>query len=185
MFVSVGKSDLDSISAVRKRQKAVFISQLGVRELTGRNDGKQINAYRSSVAEWLNHMNPLPPWCAACTHWTYLHAGLRTKIKSARARDYFSKSLKSYDPNLHPEKPPKFGDAAGYLFGNKQIRHIGTVWEWNPNPKVLYCRIYEGNTSGKNVTGVVVRDGDGVYIKIRAKSLVKRITPIQTLLKRK
>ncbi len=130
-------------------------------------------------------MKPLPPWCAACSHWTYLHAGLQTKIKSARARDYFSDKLKSYNPNLHPERPPKFGDAVGYYFGNNQIRHIGIVYEWNPNPKILTCRIYEGNTSGKSVTGVVVREGDGVYIKIRAKSLVKRITPIKNLLKHK
>lgn len=182
LFVSVGQSHLDSLKAVRKHQKAVFLSQLFVRELTGHNDGKQINAYRSSVAEWLNKMRPLPPWCAAFSYWSYKEAGIPTKVKSARARDYFKISYKSYDPNLHPERPPSFGDAAGYFFGNNQIRHIGIIYDWNPNPNIKTCTVLEGNTSGNSVTGVVVREGDGVYLKIRQKNLVKRVTPIKNLL---
>jgi hypothetical protein len=165
-------------------QKGVILSQLGVRETSGKNDGKQINAYRASVAVWLNKMKPLPPWCASFVNWIYQKSDLKTKVKSARARDYFGTQFGSYDPNISIGRVPQFGDAAGYYFGNKVIRHIGIVYEWNPDPKVVMCRIYEGNTSGKSLTGVVCREGDGVYLKWRNKTLVKRITPIHKLLRK-
>ena len=160
-----------------------MLSQLGVREISGKNDGKQINDYRASVAIWLNHIKPLPPWCASFVFWIFHKSNLKTKVKSARAREYFSKQLGSYNPNIRTDKPPQFMDAVGYYFGNKQIRHIGLVYEWNPDPRVKMCRILEGNTSSKSVTGVVVREGDGVYLKWRPKSLIAKCTPIQNLLK--
>lgn len=179
-YVGFGQSDIDSTRKIRKIQKQLIEAQLGVRELTGNNDGRAIDLYRNSVAPWLNKMKPKPPWCACFYHFLYWSIDINIK-KSARARDYFSTKLGSYNPLLHPERPPKFGWPVGYRFKNNSIRHIGYVYEWNPDPKVLMCRILEGNTSNKGVMGIVVRDGDGVFIKTRAKSAIAVCTPINNL----
>jgi hypothetical protein len=161
-------------------QGQLIKAQLGVRELSGNNDGRAIDLYRASVAKWLNTIKPKPAWCACFYHFLFWAIDINVK-KSARARDYFSKKLGSYNPSLHPERPPKFGWAVGYRFKNNQIRHIGYVYEWNPDPNVPMCRILEGNTSNKGVMGIVVRDGDGVYIKTRAKTSIAMCTPINNL----
>ena len=161
-----------------------MLSQRGVREKSGKNDGKEINNYRASVAVWLNELKPLPAWCAAFSYWIFHTSKLNLKVKSARARDYFSKDLGSYNPNVRTDKPPQLLDAVGYYFGKNQIRHIGLVYEWNPDPRIKTCLILEGNTSSKSVTGVINRDGDGVYLKIRQKTSIAICTPVKNLLKK-
>ncbi|WP_184134519.1 hypothetical protein [Arcicella rosea] len=178
---SFGQSNLDSTRKIRAIQKKVILAQLNVREETGHNDGYQIDLYRASVAKWLNAMKPKPAWCACFYYFLFYSIDVKLTIRSARAREYFSDKLGSYNPNLRIERPPEFGWPVGYKFGkNAEIRHIGSVYEWNPDPKITMCRILEGNTSSAGVTGVD-RDGDGVYIKWRPKSAIYRCTPLNRL----
>ena len=178
-----GQSYLDSLRKTREIQLKLIRAQLNVREKTGHNDGYQIDLYRASVAKWLNAMKPKPAWCACFYHYLHVATNLKLKVRSARAREYFSTSLGSYDPNIRQDKPPSFGDAVGYKFGTRaDIRHIGYVYEWSPDPNQTMCRILEGNTSSSGVTGVVVREGDGVYIKWRPKTSIYRCTSIKNLL---
>lgn len=176
-----GKPNLVALQAPHRLQRKLILAQLGIKEKTGHNDGERIDEYRASVAQWLNLMQPKPAWCACFYYYLFFAIHSPLKVKSARARDYFSATLGSYQPLLHPERVPAFGDAVGYVFGkHRQIAHIGFVYEWNPDPKVSMCRILEGNTSSARALGVV-REGDGVYIKWRPKSFIYRLTPRKNL----
>ena len=60
---------------VVKQSKQIALSQLGVEELTGRNDGLQVNEYQKSVG-----IPSGSPWCCAFEYWCYDSASMELAL---------------------------------------------------------------------------------------------------------
>ena len=131
---------LDRAQAIVK----IAESQIGVRELTGRNDGVAVKQYLNSVG-----LDEGFAWCAAFVSWVHDQAGV-TGAKSA-----WSPSWLPRDRLVKNAKP---GDVFGIYFSSKKrIAHVGII----EVPGATTITI-EGNT---NEAGS--REGDGVYRKRR------------------
>jgi hypothetical protein len=138
-----------------------YLSQVGVREATGKNDGKAVESYLKSVG--LGKGNA---WCAAFVHWCYRACGVET-IKSAWSPSWFPSSKVIYS-QAKTKELPKSGDVFGIYFADrKRIAHVGFVHEWGQNS---YCITVEGNTNDYGS-----REGDGVYMKRRLKRQIYQV----------
>ena len=130
---------------VRKKILVIAISQIGVREASGNNDGVKVEAFL--------RVTNLPrgnPWCAAFVSWVFKQVG-------------FVKPRTAWSPALFPlarlTLTPKPADVLGiYSLKLKRIAHCGLV-ERRQNNWIISI---EGNT---NTNGS--REGDGVYRKWR------------------
>lgn len=125
-------------------------SQIGVREATGHNDGRQVEAYLRYTG--LKKGNP---WCAAFVSWVFGQAGYRQPVTA-------------WSPALFPAGRRTTDIKPATLFGVyfpalKRIAHCGLVAQKDGH----WFISIEGNT---NVDGS--REGDGVY---RKRRLVKSI----------
>jgi hypothetical protein len=162
----------------------IALSQVGVKEVGGNNNGPQVRKYQSSTnlkpASW--------PWCAAFTSWVVREwlkdpensewLGLKVmtpdkwRPKTAAAFGYISwaKERPATTKVLSKKAKPHVGDFAVFDFS-----HIGVV------TKVLSdgrFQCVEGNTNGKGTRDS--KSGDGVWLKTRSPSLVRsfvRINP--------
>ncbi|MFZ0615429.1 MAG: CHAP domain-containing protein [Chthoniobacterales bacterium] len=154
-------------------------SQVGVRE-SGTNSGGSIRKYQEATS-----LDPGAwPWCAAFVDWciaewlkddeviAWLGLKVRTpeawRPKTALAYGFlgWAKDRPNTTEVLMPSAKAQAGDIVMYTFS-----HVGIVL--SDNGKTL--QTVEGNTNGEGS-----REGDGVYFKTRAKSLVRRyvrITP--------
>lgn len=126
-------------------------SQLGVREATGNNDGKQVEQYLNYTGNKKGE-----PWCASFVSWVFGQVGL----KQPRT---------AWSPALFPKE--HLIDAAipaavfGIYFTDKErIAHVGIVEKQTEN----WVYTIEGNT---NLAGS--REGDGVYRKLRHKKSIR------------
>ena len=54
-----------------------YTSQIGVREATGRNDGKQVELYLKSVGLGKGYA-----WCSAFVRWCFDKCGIKTSINA-------------------------------------------------------------------------------------------------------
>jgi hypothetical protein len=139
----------DSRLAVQK----VYASQVGVRELTGNNDGKQVETYLRYV-----HLGKGNPWCAAFVCWTLDQAHVANP-RSGYCPDLFSAKRRVWRRDAKANGVPVTSDVFGLYFPEKgRIAHVGFVDHWT-NTVVTTT---EGNT---NEAGS--REGDGVYHKKR------------------
>lgn len=119
--------------------------EVGVRELTGNNDGVRIKIYLAAVDIKSN-----APWCAAFVSWVYQVNGY-TQPHSAWSPDLF--------PRARLTAKPLPGDVMGIYFpALKRIAHVGLII----GQKNDWIISIEGNT---NISGS--RNGDGVYRKMR------------------
>ena len=128
-------------------------NELGVRELTGRNDGPRVEEYLSVVK-----LKKGEPWCAAFVSWVYQKAG-------------FPKPRTGWSPALFPAcrlaRSALPGDLIGIYFPElKRIAHVGIVMQ--QKGKWIYTT--EGNTT---VQGA--REGQGVFRKVRHISTIHSI----------
>ena len=126
-------------------------SQLGVREATGKNDGKEVEAYLGYTGNKKGE-----PWCASFVSWVYGKGG-------------FIQPRTAWSPSLFPLSRqtlnPKSADIFGIYFANlKRIAHCGLIANINGN----WINTIEGNT---NLAGS--REGDGVYRKLRHRLQIK------------
>ncbi|MCX2483748.1 peptidoglycan-binding protein [Pedobacter sp. MR2016-24] len=129
-------------------------NEIGVREATGRNDGKRVIQFLAAV----NLKSP-EPWCAAFVSWVFLHEGF-PEPKSGWSPDLFPKS------RLARSALP--GNVLGIYFADKKrIAHVGLITEVNGS----WITSVEGNT---NVSGS--REGDGVYRKLRHIRTIYRMS---------
>ena len=141
-----------------------YRSQIGVRELTGRNDGQQVEIFLASCK--LAKGNP---WCAAFVTWTFKTAGVKTVV-SGYSPAWFPTSNTIYTRGSTKNKTPQTADVFGIWFSSKnRIAHVGFIDEWQP-PNA-YCITVEGNT---NEAGS--REGDGVYRKRRLKTQIYKVS---------
>ena len=134
----------------RSRVLNIARAELGVRELTGKNDGKRI-------AEYLAYTGIKVPaaWCASYVSFCFWKAGY-TQPKTA------------WSPVLFPASrivaAPKPADVFGIYFADlNRIAHVGFVERLQGD----FIQTLEGNT---NVEGS--REGQGVYRRFRHKRTI-------------
>jgi hypothetical protein len=161
----------------------IALSQVGVKESGGNNNGAKIRKYQASTslkpASW--------PWCAAFTGWVVQEwlkdeenvewLGLKVmtpekwRPKTAAAFGYieWAKGRPATTKVLSPKAKPHVGDFVIFDFS-----HIGIVTKVGENN--FQC--VEGNTNGRGTRDST--SGDGVWLKTRTASLVRnyvRINP--------
>lgn len=141
---------------------AIYMSQLGVREATGHNDGKDVEKYLKSVG--------LPKgnaWCAAFVKWTLDRAGVKTSITGWSPTAHNKNNIVLFNGSL--KKDVQRGDVFTLYFPSlKRIGHTGFV------RKKFGMNSYETVEGNTNMAGS--REGDGVYVKYRPKSSIYSIT---------
>ena len=153
-FSAVGQND-----TVAK----VYRQELGVRELTGRNDGERVEMYLKSC-----NLAKGNPWCAAFITWTFKTAGVKAVV-SAWSPSWFPAQNTTYIRGQKGNKTPQTADVFGIYFSSKKrIAHVGFIDEWESGSYVITV---EGNT---NQAGS--REGDGVYRKRRLKSQIYKVS---------
>lgn len=155
----------------------IALSQVGVKEVGGNNNGPKIREYQSATnlkpASW--------PWCAAFTGWVIREwlkdyeaikwLGLKTmtpeawRPKTAAAFGYiaWSKDRPATTKVLSNRSKPQVGDFAVFDFS-----HIGVITKVLSNGS-FQC--VEGNTNGRGTRDS--ESGDGVWLKTRQPSLVR------------
>lgn len=148
----------------------IYIRELGVREKSGRNDGKRVEEYLKAVG-----LRKGEPWCAAFICWVFDQAGI-TNPHTGWAASLFpkdkviwrrSRMLKSGRELEKENHLPQTGDVFGIWFPDKKrIAHAGFVDSWSGS----WLITVEGNT---NKAGS--RDGDGVYRKRRLVQSVYQV----------
>ena len=135
--------------------------ELGVRELSGRNDGPRVETYLHYVG-----MHKGQAWCAAFVSWLHGQAGL-PKPRSGWSPALFPNSRKI--SNAQP------GAILGIYFPRlNRIGHVGLITGLQHD----WVHAIEGNT---NAAGS--REGDGVYRKLRHKRFINQYSsylPLQT-----
>lgn len=138
---------------IRKAVSKTYTSQIGVREATGHNDGKEVEMYLRYVS-----LAQGQPWCASFISWVYGQNHVANP-RSGYCPDYFSAKRIIWKRNAHTNIQPATGDVWGIYFPEKgRIAHVGFVDQWGDKITITV----EGNT---NEAGS--RDGDGVYRKRR------------------
>lgn len=151
------QSDLNRAAVVKS-----YSSQIGIRELTGNNDGKSVEMYLHYVG--------LPkgnPWCAAFVCWNLNQAKVKNP-RSGYCPDLFSSKQLVWKRDGKLAGRPQPGDVFGIWFPEKKrIAHVGFIDRWTD--KIAYT--VEGNT---NQAGS--REGDGVYRKIRLTRQLYAVT---------
>ena len=144
----IGRSAVPDRDLLRQQTDQILMiaaRQLSVREATGGNDGKQVEAYLNYVG-----FKKGDPWCAAFVSWVFKEAGY-DQPKTAWSPDLF--------PARYCVKKVIPGLVLGIYFKELgRIGHCGIVTATRHN----WVESIEGNT---NVMGS--REGDGVYRKLR------------------
>lgn len=173
----------------RARIQQIFKAEIGVRERTGKNDGKRVGEYLR-----ITGLDEGYAWCAAFVSWVFSEAGFaepRTPWSPAlfpKKRVIWERSLEvamgdkrklnAKNKRVHSaisnqgmgyfdRKAPQPGDVFGIYFNTlKRIAHVGFIDEWGDK----YLVTVEGNTneSGSN-------EGDGVYRKRRLISTIYQV----------
>ncbi|AMP98953.1 peptidoglycan-binding protein [Pedobacter cryoconitis] len=140
----------------QKRELLVRIAEkeIGVREMTGNNDGFRVETYLTSVS-----LKKGQPWCAGFVSWVFAQAG-------------YDKPRSGWTPDLFPLSRLARSALPGNLLGIyfvklKRIAHVGLT----VNQKGDWVNSVEGNT---NIQGS--REGDGVYRKKRHIKTIYRIS---------
>jgi hypothetical protein len=138
--------------------------QIGYTE-TGNND--------TMFGKWYGLNNQ--PWCAMFVSWCYAQAEQVEKIAASTKKGFAScdAGLKWFvkKNKLVPTGQAQSGDIVFFQFDtDAQPDHVGIVIK-NDGKKYLWC--IEGNTAGDNKGSQ--SNGDGVYLKKRAYSLVMAV----------
>lgn len=146
----------------RIRLQTLYNSQIGIREATGNNDGKEVEEFLASVG--LKKGNP---YCAAFVHYDLNKVGVKNSITGYSPTAFNLKKAVWFQNKLIRE--PRPGDVITLYFPSKgRIAHTG-FYDRRINSIVLES--VEANT---NVEGS--REGDGVYRKKRSFKATYGIT---------
>ena len=166
VFIIFCVSGFVSLFGQNSRDRVVntYIKEIGVRELSGRNDGERVEMYIKSVGHKKG-----APWCAAFVSWVF-HESEVTAVRSAWSPSWFPAERTIYIRGASSNKVPEAADVFGIYFQNlKRIAHVGFVHEWQLKSSFLIT--VEGNTNDSGS-----RDGDGVYKKRRLKNQIYKIS---------
>lgn len=149
------------IGATDKRTAVAdtYMSQLGVREATGQNDGLEVEMYLAST-----NLGAGYAWCAAFVNWVYKQNDVARPDKGAWSPAWFP-NKRLIDTGKHtPQRADLF---ALYYTNLKRIGHVGFIHEWGTS----YVTTVEGNTNNAGS-----REGDGVYKKRRLTRQIHRVS---------
>lgn len=147
---------------VASELREVYISQVGVREKTGQNDGVMVEQYLESVGR---HRGDA--WCAAFVYWCHHEVGIKAP-KSGWSPSWFTKKNTIYIRGVDDYKEVRQGDVFGLYFNSLgRIGHVGFVDIPGENVTITV----EGNT---NEAGS--REGDGVYRKRRLSRQIYKVS---------
>jgi len=157
-----------------------YSSQIGVRELTNRNDGEKIDMYLASTGLVNNKAYRAKTgkgyaWCAAFVTWSlkesFKDTDYQIKIPSgsAWAPSWFTANVIYIKGKLNKVKPDKTDVIGIWSPTEKRIGHVGFVDAWPDDGD--YVITVEGNT---NAAGS--REGDGVYRKRRLKANIHKVS---------
>ncbi|MDR6782660.1 hypothetical protein J2X78_001212 [Pedobacter africanus] len=136
----------------RGRVVSIARAEVGVKELTGKNDGKRIAEYLAYTG-----IKVPAPYCAAYVSFVFGKAG-------------YSQPRTPWSPAMFPAsrivKEPKPGNLFGIYFSElNRIAHVGLVAEVRGEWLVSY----EANSNNNGS-----RNGDGVYQRLRHKRTVSK-----------
>jgi hypothetical protein len=142
---------------LREKLVALEQSQVGVRELTGKNDGKEVEMYLRYVGRKKGDA-----YCAAGQSWSHGTLGIPNPM-SGWSPDWFRANLvyKRSEPRLLPflARP---GQVAGlYIQSKGRIGHVLMIKQVMKNSYI---------TTEFNTNGMGSDEGQGVHNLIRAKS---------------
>lgn len=151
---SIGSSTLNRNN---DRILAIARKELGVRELTGNNDGAQVERYLAYVG-----LKKGAAWCAAYVSWVYGQAG-------------YIAPRTGWSPALFPASRQVASAVPGTVFGIwfpslKRIAHCGFIERLQGD----FVQTIEGNT---NLNGS--REGQGVYRRLRHKRTISKYSDWQ------
>lgn len=147
----------------RAEVKCIYDSQLHVRELTGKNDGFEVEKYLRYT-----NLGKGYAWCASFVCWVLGGANVDNP-KSAWSPSLLPNAKLIYQrgSKTHTATPQR-ADVFGIYFSNlKRIAHVGFIDEWSEGN---YTITVEGNTNSAGS-----REGDGVYRKRRLKSQIYKV----------
>lgn len=137
-----------------------YLSQVGVKEKSGKNDGVDVEMYLKAVGLGREYS-----WCAAFVRWCFDQCGVKTTINAWSPTAENTKNI--VFKGRQWQKEPRSGDVLT-LWSLKlgRINHTGFIHRLRDSKTV---ETVEGNTSGTSVVSGSVSDvnGDGVYRKIR------------------
>ena len=154
-------------SVTRTELVSQIHTQLGVKELTGNNDGATVEMYLKSV-----NLSKGNPWCAAFISWNYQQCDIGNPL-SGYCPNWFPKTNVIYKPSSGINGTPEPGDVFGIYFSSKnRIAHVGFVIEWGEK----YVTTIEGNTDADAVEGEKSREGNGVFKKKRLKRQIYAVS---------
>lgn len=149
---------------LKQRVVDIYTAEIGVRELTGNNDGVRVVEYLKSA-----NLAKGNPWCAAFVTWTFKQANIKAVV-SGWSPSWFPVANTIYTRGKVNNRSPDRADVFGIWFQNKnRIAHVGFIDEWVEGAS--YAITVEGNT---NEAGS--REGDGVYRKRRLKSQIYKVS---------
>jgi hypothetical protein len=147
---------------VQMTLEEIYLSQVGVRELTGKNDGPEVEMYLKHVGKWKGL-----PWCSAFVAWCLSEADIPHTVNawsptSENRRNLIYKNKLFYDEPLP-------GDVFTIFYPRlKRVGHTG-FYHKNQNESIVVT--VEGNT---NEAGS--REGNGVYKKYRPLKTIHSIS---------
>jgi hypothetical protein len=132
----------------------VYSSQVGVREATGRNDGKEVEAYLKSCGLGKGYS-----WCAAFVKWCFTQCGVATPGMNAWSASCQSKNI-VYAKGRFRQQPQSADVFTIWSAVKKRIVHTGF---FHRKINESFYESVEGNTNDGGSS-----DGDGVYRRKRS-----------------
>lgn len=141
---------------------SIYMSQVGVRELTGNNDGPDVLKYQKAAGLTSGYS-----WCACFVKWCFDQAGVVTSITAWSPTCHNKRNIVMMNSTY--KKEVQKGDVFTLYYPRlKRIGHTGFV---RRKFGLNSVETVEGNTNSAGS-----REGDGVYMKVRPKSSIYSIT---------
>ena len=141
--------------ALREKAYAVAVTLVGVMEQGGNNRGPVVSKI---IAE--NGGTGPEPWCGDFVAYCYRHAGSKA-VQRLWASVYYLGRI----AGLHRTSAPERGDLVRFTFD-----HVGMFVRDRGDGTI---ETIEGNTGASGAVSDSTTGGDGVYRKVRSKSLVQ------------
>lgn len=132
---------------------AIAVSQVGVAEATGHNDGPQIERYQRAVG-----LHRGDPYCAAFQVWSFDSAGHQPLARTGLANGLYNDAAR----RGRKSEGYRVGDLVVWKFSQSASGHVARIVKVG---QAGWCTTVEANTS-PTTTGDQ-RNGGGVYLKHR------------------
>lgn len=140
----------------------IYLSQIGVREATGKNDGPEVEMY-------LNHVGKSKglAWCSAFVAWCLSEAEIKHTVNAWSPTSENRRSFVYRNQSFSKEPAP--GDVFTIFY--PRLKRVGHTGFYHANQNDFIIITVEGNT---NEAGS--REGDGVYKKYRSLRTIHSIS---------